>query len=169
MSQCGAPGSSALATIRVISEVVVSQGVESRPLSGCEPPAPGHRTRMGRALQDRAAPSAGRCLGSRPSAGAPNRSRPRHASRRKRPAARLERTAHMSERLCRIIEEHHSEAREQDANAPAGSSALPASATRNRTGVSCGASARALPISGSDISTPSTWPPRRRGRPEPDS
>ena len=44
-------------------------------------------------------------------------------------------------------------------NAPSGSSALLASATWNRTGVSCGASARARAISGSDMSTPSTWPP----------
>lgn len=44
-------------------------------------------------------------------------------------------------------------------NAPSGSSALLASATRNWTGVSCGASERARPISGSDMSTPSTWPP----------
>src|SRR5438552_7728591 len=44
-------------------------------------------------------------------------------------------------------------------NAPSGNSVLLASATRNRAGVSCGASARARPISGSDMSTPSTWPP----------
>src|SRR5947209_9405124 len=44
-------------------------------------------------------------------------------------------------------------------NAPSGSSALLASATWNRTGVSGGASARARPISGSDMSMPSTWPP----------
>src|SRR5438132_9240220 len=37
-------------------------------------------------------------------------------------------------------------------NALSGSSALLASATRNRAGVSCGASARARPISGSDRS-----------------
>jgi integrase len=44
-------------------------------------------------------------------------------------------------------------------NAPSGGSALLASATLNRTGASWGASARARPISGSDMSTPSTWPP----------
>ncbi|SAL88345.1 hypothetical protein AWB74_08518 [Caballeronia arvi] len=44
-------------------------------------------------------------------------------------------------------------------NAPSGSSALLASATWNRTGVSGVASARARLISGSDMSTPSTWPP----------
>src|SRR5690349_6797098 len=51
-------------------------------------------------------------------------------------------------------------------NAPSGSSALLASATRNRAGVSCGASARARAISGSDRSTPSTWPaaPTRSAR-----
>ena len=44
-------------------------------------------------------------------------------------------------------------------NPPPGSSALPASATWNSTGASCGASARARSISGSDMSTPNTWPP----------
>jgi len=43
-------------------------------------------------------------------------------------------------------------------NAPSGSSALLALATWNRAGVPCGASARARPISDSDISTPSTCP-----------